>query len=812
MSRFWRVVLTFLTATLMFTVFVAGAAGAVLPDHGSFYTVKTREAEPISEGAVLYDYALDVSGSQVKLAVLELDLNNPYLKLEVILGSNDTLEGTQQVTKMAERKGAVAAVNAGFFIMGQGKPLGIVARDGELIASPIMRGDMPAFALTMDKFPRMDFFQFDGWVTAGDGARFHLYGINKLSYNMEDRSLSDMNHMNMYNRNWGQYSRGGVDPLFPWVVETIIVNDVVVNQVSGGEPQRIPDGGYVLWGQADAADFMLEHLPVGSKVQVKYQTVPDFSDLKLSTGSNSFLVLNGAVSAFQEELRGKNSRTAVGSSSNGKTLYLVAVEHSNHSRGLEQYELAAIMVALGSQTAVNLDGGGSTTMVAKRIGEDHLSSIVQPKEGRERSVTDSLGVFNTAPRGTPMGIAISGPSWVLADTEHRYTYKGYDSHYYPWQPGVVQWQVHGEGSASNGIFTAGKGGDVVLEATSGEAKGSKNIHVIGASEIKGLKVSPSSVKLTGAEPVAFNFSVLLVNGSELPLDKQYVTMTSDCGTVGNGIFTPFDERSRGVVTVSYQGLKLEIPIRSGSLFSDTEGHWAEAQINELADAGIINGFDDGAYRPGDQVTRAQIVTLLARLAGWSLWDNAVVFSDPIPDWAGSAVAAAVAQGVVSGYPDQTFQPNRSVTRAEVAVILDKTFSLSYAAGAMSFSDNAQIPAWARESMSRVVAAGFMRGYEDGSIRPEAGLTRAEIAVLIKRIQDAGIVDQKQTPAPVVPVVEEQPPVDEGATTEKTPPADAIRQPVIIQPIEDPANERRTDPEVQPQSPDNPMSGGLRVVD
>ncbi|MCL2766665.1 MAG: S-layer homology domain-containing protein, partial [Peptococcaceae bacterium] len=440
-------------------------------------------------------------------------------------------------------------------------------------------------------------------------------------------------------------------------------------------------------------------------------------------------------------------------------------------------------------------------------------------------VTDSLGIFNTAPRGVPMGIAISGPSWVLAGTEHRYSYKGYDSHYYPWQPGVVEWQIRGDGSVNHGLFTAGKGGEVVLEATSGAAKGTKNIHVIGAAEIKGLKATPASIKLANAAPITLNFSVQTYDGAEFPLEAQYVTLGSDCGTVSSGgVFTPFDERSRGVITINYQGLTLEIPVRSGSLFSDTTGHWADEPINELADAGIINGFDDGTYRPGDQVTRAQIVTLLARQAGWTLWENTAIFSDPIPDWAAGSVTAAAARGVVSGYPDNTFQPNRSITRAEVSVILDKAFSLPYASGTTSFSDAAQIPAWASESMNRVVAAGYMRGYEDNTVRPGASLTRAEIAVLMKRIQDAEIINRGQTPPPLTPVTTDPVTTEEASSPVRfypvnEPPEETvdsrIPMPEIVPPTEETSDGRLPGIGIwqdgPPDSSENPMSGGLRPL-
>lgn len=754
-----RIFLSLLTVVSLFSLPLAGAAAGVLPERGSFFSVQSRQSETISEGVVMLEYTLELSDGQVRLVVLQVDLKNPYIKIESLLGANNTLDSTQQVSKMAERSGAVAAINSGFFIMTQGKPLGMVVRDGELIASPNMRNDMPAFALSMDKQPLMNFFQFSGEVKAGNGSVFPLYGVNKLLYNMEDGSLSDTNRLNLYNRNWGEYSRGGLDTLFPDVVETVVQNNIVTKQVVSGDPLQIPANGYVLWGHGDAAKFMLENMKVGKSVKLTYNTTPDYKKLKLSAGSNSFLVQNGAVSPFQEELKGKNSRTAVAASDNGRYLYLVAVEKSDQSRGLEQRELAQLLVAMGAEMALNLDGGGSTTMVAKRLGESWLTNIVQPSGGWQRPVTDSLGIFSTAPRGAPSGLVVDGPGFVLAGTDNNnYTVKGYDSHFYPWQPTSLNWQAVGDGDVVNGVFTAGSGGDVNIEVTSGTVKGTKTVHVIGAGEIKGLRVEPAAIKADSNQPVILTFSVETKDGQIWPLETRYVTIQATTGTVSGGVFTPpGPDGSRGVLEATYQGLTVQIPVYTDSMFNDTEDNWADEQINELAALGIIKGYEDGTYRPDEPVTRAQLVSLLARLFQWPSVGTQFYFEDSVPEWAQEAVNAAVAQGVVSGYPDRTFLPNRPVTRAEVSVILDRAIKFPAVNAGLLFDDTAipgadeeldfidagSIPDWATASMSKVVSAGIMRGYEDGTIKPGANLTRAEIAALIKRLIESKYVKVEQ---------------------------------------------------------------------
>ena len=168
--------------------------------------------------------------------------------------------------------------------------------------------------------------------------------------------------------------------------------------------------------------------------------------------------------------------------------------------------------------------------------------------------------------------------------------------------------------------------------------------------------------------------------------------------------------------------------------SDIAGHWAESVITQWQSKGLIQGYEDGTFKPGNTITRAEFVTLMNNAKGfWS--EGSINFSDvKNGSWFYSAVARAVAAGYVKGYSDGSFKPGNTITRAEAAVMIANAARLSAnEAGAYRFTDVGSIPAWARGSVGAVVAAGYMTGYPDGSFDANASISRAEAVSSLNRM-------------------------------------------------------------------------------
>jgi hypothetical protein len=176
-------------------------------------------------------------------------------------------------------------------------------------------------------------------------------------------------------------------------------------------------------------------------------------------------------------------------------------------------------------------------------------------------------------------------------------------------------------------------------------------------------------------------------------------------------------------------------LSSGLVFAaprDIQGHWAENTIRQWLQNGLAKGYEDGTFRPNNNVTRAEFITLANRAFG--LTQTAFVNYPDVHSshWFHGEIAKAVAAGYINEYPEgQPMHPNRPITRQEVATMLAKILQLdiSGAAGTLSnlarFKDANGIETWRRPYINAIAANGFMSGYPDGTFKPANNITRAE---------------------------------------------------------------------------------------
>lgn len=159
--------------------------------------------------------------------------------------------------------------------------------------------------------------------------------------------------------------------------------------------------------------------------------------------------------------------------------------------------------------------------------------------------------------------------------------------------------------------------------------------------------------------------------------------------------------------------------------------WAKATIEKWAGIGLVSGYSDGTFKPGNAITRAEF-TVIAYNAFELETTSRKAFDDvKTSDWFYQPVSQMAAQGFVNGYGDGSFKPNAPITRAEAAIILVNIQGLKSNPEAISvFEDANLIPPWAAGYIGAAFEAKNISGYPDGTFRPSANITRAESVVML----------------------------------------------------------------------------------
>jgi len=185
-------------------------------------------------------------------------------------------------------------------------------------------------------------------------------------------------------------------------------------------------------------------------------------------------------------------------------------------------------------------------------------------------------------------------------------------------------------------------------------------------------------------------------------------------------------------------------IVSGSkVFSDTNGHWAESIIADMASRMIVSGDELAHYRPDAAVTRAEFVAMLVRALGLGNSGATSAFTDvDLEDWYMSAVSKAHVVGLVQGYDDRTFRPNDAIARQEAFAMIERAMKLAGLDTSIGdaetgtelskFMDGGEVAGWARKVVAAVIESGIVSGSE-GKLLPAEAISRAETAVIVMRM-------------------------------------------------------------------------------
>ncbi|MDO4720438.1 MAG: S8 family serine peptidase [Peptostreptococcaceae bacterium] len=177
-------------------------------------------------------------------------------------------------------------------------------------------------------------------------------------------------------------------------------------------------------------------------------------------------------------------------------------------------------------------------------------------------------------------------------------------------------------------------------------------------------------------------------------------------------------------------------------FTDVESsHWAKEAITAVTEKGWFSGYPDGSFRPKNTISRAEAALVLVKVFDLKAADTGVKFSDvPEDAWYAESVKTLSSLGVMSGFPDNSFRPQAKVDREQMMVLLVKAMEKSgktLEGKELSFTDADSISVWAKSYVEKAQANALVSGFEDGSFRPKSPVSRAELAMMLYRQMENG---------------------------------------------------------------------------
>ncbi|MCR4436895.1 MAG: phosphodiester glycosidase family protein [Clostridiales bacterium] len=462
------------------------------------YTLyETSTKQTVTSGATLENIVRFTDSGWVNIYVLRVDLTNPYINVDTMI-NQDSVKKLSPVKTLAQERGAVAAINGGFFNWlkeaGSGYPDGPVVESGKIITADNeynrYNDSMATFAINNLNQALFSYWKTDISLAAPNGNSTVVMHYNKTSKDYCDFTVLD--------RRWGDTSIGA-DAERPDLAEMLVV-DGKVKEIRQGQPAfSIPENGYVVVTRQAGYQFLTDNFKVGDQVSLNIATNPDWKTVKMAVTGSAILVKDGQIpAAFSMNISGRQPRTAVGSSQDGKQLIIVTVDgRQNSSIGMTQDELARFMIDCGAYNAVNLDGGGSTTMVARTPGTSEINVVNSPSDGYPRSISTAVGVFSTAPASELNGLLIGTEDRnVFVNTSRSFTVKGVDKYFNPAavDPASVTWSVSGvEGYFKGSTFYPTSVGEGKVKASVGDISSEFDISVLSAPVQ--LDINKKSVKL-----------------------------------------------------------------------------------------------------------------------------------------------------------------------------------------------------------------------------------------------------------------------------------------------------------------------------
>jgi exopolysaccharide biosynthesis protein len=526
---------------------------AVKANDTTYYEKITQKQ--VTSGLTYETKAKLTSRGWVDIHVLKMDLNNPYVDLDILRSSNvfgEKLTVTSMVNQSAK---AVAGVNASFFNMKENPSdiIGAEYKDGYVVLQDLYNHYDKGVAslIQTEESIFLDFFSGDVRLRNSAGLEMDLYGINKINVQVkpvifDQKAVKTTAESLRINNTY----------------KMVVVDGVIIDHKMPMENVAIPANGYIISMYKGLYEIYFETFKIGEQVNLSVANSMANNTIKMILSGGGKIIENGAL-VEKGTILTKNTnapRTAVGITQNKDYLIAMVVDGRGQSIGTTHAELGRYLLEYGAYDAIHYDGGGSSSMVSRPLGTFTSNLVNKPSDGTERKVVNALGFVTTAPAGQLESLVlVPNKNRTTVNQPITFTVLGYDEYYNPIaiDQNSVTFAVDGLRGNWNGM--------TYVPTVSG--KGTVFVNYNGRSTSTTINAIDSYIGLTLGHKVlqipqngTGQFSLLATDrdGYKTAIDFRqatYIVENPSLGQFTNGVFKAGQNVGTTKVTIGINGIE-----------------------------------------------------------------------------------------------------------------------------------------------------------------------------------------------------------------------------------------------------------------
>jgi exopolysaccharide biosynthesis protein len=383
-------------------IFSTGIGEPPPPGHGAERALAELGARTqLAPGVTHRGLSTTAAAGAVVGDIVEVDLTDPSVHAGLLMPG--AIAARSPLAEMADRSGATAAINGDFFDIGrtdapvgpavaEGRPLKAAVPPGRRMGPVVPGAEIDSvFTVGTDRVARVDRLRLEARAI-GPSETYEVVALNQYAV--------PENGIGIFTPAWGDVDRArtlcgtDADRDAPCADEQaeVLVREGVVVKVGRPRGGRIPDGELALTGREDGA-AAVRSLEVGDRVDVEYELVPQSGHApELAVGGSPIMFDATPVSGLDD--RERAPRSAAGASEDGRRMWLLTLDgRQSDSIGATLHELAKLLRELGVDDAVNLDGGGSSTLVLRDPGATAVAIVNDPSDPAPRFVPNGIGIY-----------------------------------------------------------------------------------------------------------------------------------------------------------------------------------------------------------------------------------------------------------------------------------------------------------------------------------------------------------------------------------------------------------------------------------